>query len=341
MISSGVVGDLSRYLLLCAGLLLLGCHADAQRPSNSSRMKTSSWKEHSASPLLVPGRPGSWNERRADTGNSILFLNGRWYLYHSGEDAAGVGRIGLHVTAGDKITGYWLPMRDKPVLSPAVAGSWDSSWVAHPAVLRHEGVFWMYYGGSDGRTLRIGLARSGNGTDWKKLPGPVLSAGPDGAWDAGGVMHPSVIHDGKRFVMAYSGWRKEGSEFHSQIGIAVSADGLKWSRPFTGPVLGFGGKGRWDEIGMLAPRLWVENGRYYMNYSGKEAETAMSSLGHASADVLDRWTKSAGNPMLNHSQVRYHEIKWATPVWWQRRWYLLVTASFDGGITTLWQENPR
>jgi len=78
---------------------------------------------------LVPGRPGSWNERRADTGNSIVQYKGRWYLYHSGEDARRVGRIGLHV-AGDRIAGPWRALRDRPILGPGPAGSWDSVSVA-------------------------------------------------------------------------------------------------------------------------------------------------------------------------------------------------------------------
>ena len=330
-----------RYLLVLAISSFSGCHGEAAAPADSSRMQASAWREHPASPILLPGRPGSWNEKKADTGNSIIFHRGRWYLFHSGVDARSVGRIGLHVSADDRITGPWRALQDGPVLNPGITGTWDSRSVAHPAVLRHAGVFWMYYSGTDGYRSRVGLARSENGVDWRKLPQPVFSPGTAGSWDAGGVIHPSVIQDGSRFVMAYAGWPEGGSEIHSQIGIAVSADGLKWSRLSEKPVLAFGGKGQWDEIGLLAPRLWVENGRYYMNYSGKEAETAMSSLGHATAEALDRWRRSAKNPMLHHSKVRYHEIEWATPVWFERRWYLLTTAYFDRGVTTLWEEVHR
>ncbi len=330
-----------RFLLLWSALLVAGCHTEADAPVDSARIQDSEWQEHPASPILVPGPPGSWNERRADTGNSIIDYKGRWYLYHGGVDARAVSRIGLHVSTGGQLAGPWQVLQDKPVLGPGTAGSWDSQMVAHPTVLRHKGVLWMYYSGTDGNYRRIGLARSGNGIDWKKLQGPVFSPGPAGSWDAGGVMHPSVIHDGKRFVMAYCGWSEGRSEIHSRIGIAVSADGLKWLRLSDQPVLDYGAKGRWDEIGLLAPRLWVQNSRYYLNYSGKEAETAMSSLGHATAEALDRWTKSANNPMLHHSRVRYHEIEWATPVWFERRWYLLATAYFDRGVTTLWQEIQR
>ena len=330
-----------RLMLMAAISFSSGCLGDADAPVDSSRMKTSAWQEHPASPILVPGRPGSWNEKRADTGNSILYHKDRWYLFHSGEDADAVSRIGLHVSAGKKISGPWRIPLQKPVLGPGVAGTWDGQSVAHPAVLRYQGVFWMYYGGTDGHRRRIGLARSGNGIDWKKLPGPVFSPGPDGSWDAGGVNHPSVVHDGKRFVMAYAGWPEGHSAVHSQIGVAVSADGLKWSRLTEGPVLGHGGQGQWDETGLMAPRMWVQDGRYYMNYCGREAQTVMSSLGHATAATVESWTKSANNPMLHHSQVRYHEVGWATPVWFEQRWYLLATAGLDRGVTTLWQEVLR
>ena len=329
------------FLLLITALLIIGCDGRPDVPADSSRLEASKWEEHDASPILLPGPPGSWYEKRADTGNSIVAVKNSWYLYHSGEDADSVSRIGLHVSPKDSISGTWRPVRNKPLLVPGSAGAWDSLFVAHPAVLRHKGVFWMYYTGTDGRSRRIGLARSGNGIEWKKTPGPVLSPGPQGEWDAGGVMHPSVIHDGERFVMAYCGWQEGRSEIHSQVGIAVSTDGLKWSKLSAGPVLGFGEEGQWDEIGLLAPRMWMDNSRYYLNYSGKEARSAMSSLGHATAETPERWIKSAQNPMLHHLDVRYHEIEWATPVWFQRRWYLLATAHFDRGVTTLWREVLR
>ncbi len=332
---------LVRSLTVCATLFIFGCHGDGEPQADSSRMSAGRWAEHPASPIVMPGPQGSWNEIRADTGNSIIQHKGRWYLYHSGEDAQGVGRIGLHVSSGKRLVGMWQLLGDKPVLRPGGSGSWDSESVVHPSVIRHQGVFWMYYSGTDGHHWRVGLARSGNGIDWKKLPTPVFSPGPEGSWDTGGVMHPSVVYDGRRFVMAYAGWSEGSSEIQSRIGIAVSADGLKWSRFAAEPVLGYGGKGQWDELGLLAPRLWVENQRYFMNYSGKETETAMSSLGHASADSLGNWTKSAANPMLHHSLVRYHEIEWGTPVWFEHRWYLLATAYFDRGVTTLWQEALR
>ena len=331
----------ARFLLVCASLFLFSCQGSVDMQADSSRISTGSWEEHPASPILMPGHSGSWNEKRADTGNSIVQYKGRWYLYHSGMDARMVSRIGLQVSAGDDIFGPWRAARGRAVLEPGVAGSWDSLSVAHPSVIILEGVFWMYYSGTDGRQRRIGLARSGNGIDWKKLPTPVFSSGPEGSWDAGGVNHPSVVHDGRRFVMAYAGWLEGRSPIRSQIGIAVSADGLKWSRLPDGPVLGYGEKGSWDEMGLMAPRLWVEKGRYYLTYTGREVATAMSSLGHATAGSLDRWARSSNNPMLHHSRVRYHQLVWATPVWFEQRWYILSTADLDGGATTLWQEIIR
>ena len=331
----------ARYLLVCASLFLFNCDGSADMPADSNRINTGRWKEHPASPILMSGSSGSWNEKSADTGNSIVRYKDRWYLYHSGVDARMVSRIGLQLSAGDNLFGPWRTVSGEPVLEPGVAGSWDSLSVAHPSVIHRDGVFWMYYSGTDGRHRRFGLARSGNGIDWKKLPAPVFSSGPEGSWDAGGINHPSVVHDGRRFVMAYAGWPEGRSPVRSRIGIAVSADGLKWSRLPDGPMLGYGGKGHWDEMGLMAPRLWVEKGRYYLTYSGREAETAMSSLGHATAGTVDRWTRSANNPILHHSRVRYHELVWATPVWFEQRWYLLATAELDGGVTTLWQEILR
>ena len=126
------------------------------------------------------------------------------------------------------------------------------------------------------------------------------------------------------------------ADTRSRIGIALSVDGVHWHRAQAEPVLGYGRAGQWDEQGLLAPRLWFDHGTYYLNYSGKDEKTGMSSLGHATATSVRNWVKSTRNPIIYHSQTRYREVEWGTPVQWKDRWYLLVTTYFDEGSTTLW-----
>ena len=343
LLDKGEVQLIVRFGLICLiPLIISGCPPDKGSLDESAQIRKSTWKEHRASPIIVQGPAGAWNESRADTGGSLLYFQRRWHLYHSGEDVAGVNRMGVHLSAGENLAGPWLAAKENPLLGPGLPQTWDDMQVAHPSVFTYRGELWMYYGGFDGITWRIGLAKSRDGVTWQKTAGnPVFGPGKNGAWDAAGVGHPSVIYDGSRFVLAFRGWAEGDVDIHSRIGIATSADGLKWTRLPGNPVLGYGRSGKWDAYGLLTPRLWVEAGKYYLNYSGKDAQTRMSSIGHAYAADLGTWTKSSNNPMIDHTKIRYHEVEWATPMKLEQNWFLFATAYFDGGVTTLWEESHQ
>lgn len=310
----------------------------AHQYKDSSRIGKIVWNEHPDSPIIVNGAAGSWNEKWAATGISpLIFLDGSWWLYHGGIDFGGTDRIGALISSGSSISGPWSDPAENPILDIGAPGAWDDTLVDHPSVIAYNGELLMYYGGHDGTTWRIGLAKSRDGINWLKSgSNPVLSPGTSGAWDGAGVGHPSVIYDGSRFVMAYRGWKVGDPDTRSRIGIATSDDGINWQKLAGTPVLGYGGSGEWDEYGLLAPRLWVEDGRYYMNYSGKYVASQYSSVGHAYSDSLVRWTKDSNNPMIDHNAVPYIEIEWATPARIGQSWFLLTPAYFDGGVTALW-----
>lgn len=52
----------------------------------------------------------------------------------------------------------------------------------------------MFYEGIGADSVRsIGMAVSTDGQQWRRLPEPVLEAGPSGAWDAGGTGTPCAV----------------------------------------------------------------------------------------------------------------------------------------------------
>ena len=317
-----------------SGLFSIG---PVHQNSDSSRIGELAWDEHADSPIVINGAPGSWNEQKADTGNSLVSFDGSWWLYHGGIDSGGTDRIGALISSGSSISGPWSDPAENPILDIGAPGTWDDSRVDHPSVIGYNGELLMYYSGHDGTTWRIGLAKARDGISWVKSgSNPVLSPGNSGAWDGAGVGQPSVIYDGSRFVMAYWGWKEGDLDTQSRIGIATSDDGIDWQKLDGNPVLYYGGPGEWDEYGLLTPRLWIENGRYYMNYAGKDVASLASSVGHAYADSLTSWTKDSNNPMIDHNAVPYLEIEWATPVRIEESWFLLTPAYFDGGVTALW-----
>jgi predicted GH43/DUF377 family glycosyl hydrolase len=61
---------------------------------------------------------------------------------------------------------------------------------------------------------------------WEAMREPVLTRGPDGAWDAVDALNPSVVKEGHRYLNLYSGF--DGRSWRT--GLAVSDDGVVWTR---------------------------------------------------------------------------------------------------------------
>jgi len=127
---------------------------------------------------------------------------------------------------------------------------------------------------------------------WTVEDTPILSPGPDGAFDHGGVMWPSIVKVGDRYTMFYAGSDQAGSR-KTAIGVAFSDDGVRWTRqeaPVLAPSEGW-------ELGALdRPRVTATPSGLVMVYAGLD----LNNRGLAtSADGLV-WTKVPG-PALEQS----------------------------------------
>ena len=68
---------------------------------------------------------------------------------------------------------------------------------------------------------------------WEVRPEPVMDRGPEGAWDDGDVLNPSVVRVNGTFYNLYSGY--DGATWHT--GLATSRDGVSWEKFEGNPVL--------------------------------------------------------------------------------------------------------
>ena len=101
----------------------------------------------------------------------------------------------------------WTRYPGNPVVKTGGPGTWDNGQAFFPSVLYRDSTYIMWYGGDDNtHKFRTGRATSPDGITWQKDPlNPVLSLGPKGAWDDFEVWLPSVLYDGNRYRMWYSG----------------------------------------------------------------------------------------------------------------------------------------
>jgi predicted GH43/DUF377 family glycosyl hydrolase len=275
-----------RGLLLCAVLAwpgLSGCnrYADFSLPAPPPGPAAASfeWKPDTAPSLS----PGGWDS--VDVLNpSVLSRNGEYYNLYSGYDGK-VWHTGL-ATSTDGVR--WRKLGR--ILSPRPE-TWEGNYIAaNGAALFDRGEFLYWYQAGPRGGHQIGLARSPDARQWTQLPKPVLETGPRGSWDERGAADPAVLRIGGFFYMYYLGQDRAGRQ---RLGAARSADGVRWQKLRTNPVLEPGMDGAFDENGLGEPAVWQSHGKYWMLYTGRDRRE-YRRLGLARSVDGVTWEKQPG-----------------------------------------------
>ena len=150
------------------------------------------------------------------------------------------------------------------------------------------------------------LRRLSDRDGWREYSGnPVLEPGKAGEWDAGALGSMSVLKVGGTYHMYYEAWGKRGEEWSIsdyetlQIGHAVSADGVHWTKDPHNPVLPKSSKaGDWDAHGTWDPFVLYEDGVFKMWYGGGVGDEC--DWGFAVSKNGTDFTKMGQISNLNH-----------------------------------------
>jgi len=213
-------------------------------------------------------------------GFALLVLTGLHYAYSANAPASSV----------------CVAYPQNPVLVPGPIGSWDSSGTLGAFVMFNGTHYNMWYS-SFNRQWAIGFAVSTDGINWAKRQGPVLTAGPGGSWDMGGVYSPSVIWNGTTFIMYYTGVNVTTAW---AIGAAFSKDMIHWQKYSGNPIL-TPGPGYYDSAYVRNPSVILDQSSYKMWYRGSQPLGAGSkeySISYATSSDGLHWLKYDANPVL-------------------------------------------
>jgi predicted GH43/DUF377 family glycosyl hydrolase len=145
-------------------------------------------------------------------------------------------------------------VRETPVMERGAALD-----VLNPSVVRWRNEYLNLYSVFDGKRWNTRVAASADGLAWTDR-GEALNAGADYIAANGGV-----VEFGGELIYAY----QMGVKGKTEIGLARSADGLKWVAG-SRPILETGPRMSWDEISLGDPYLMVEGKTIYLFYLGED-----------------------------------------------------------------------
>ena len=226
------------------------------------------WTKYEQNPVLNVGPAGSWEEKGVYY-STVLFHESTYHMWYQGFNINIVEKSG-YATSPDGV--HWTKYQNNPINLGA------------GGVLFRDNLFQMWYSYYTGEIFKIGKGTSENGINWSEYEGnPVMNPGPAGSWDRPRVQAPSVIYDGQKFHLWYS-----GGDFYSwQLGYASSLDGISWTRYEGNPVLPKGSAGSWDDKFTFYPSVIFDdaNSLFKMWYYGGQ-EMFGGEIGYAEAPLI-------------------------------------------------------
>jgi predicted GH43/DUF377 family glycosyl hydrolase len=180
--------------------------------------------------VIVHGPSSAFDGRYTDPG-AVIVNDGIFHMFRNGFKAWPATVQIAHHVSGDGIN--WTPTTEEPVLYTDDVPFAGVAALASGAVVADDGTWMLYlytwetFSGPSNSKIALATADDPDGP-WTVHPEPVLSPGPDGAWDDSGITAPRVFREGDGYVMYYSG---SGGDFgDAAIGRATSPDGITWTK---------------------------------------------------------------------------------------------------------------
>lgn len=174
-----------------------------------------------------------------------------------------------HAVSDDGITGF-MRNPSNPIFRPD--GAWNCGRAIDAEVFLHEGRYLMYYATRDPsyKIQMQGVAATPANTsfsrnEWTHLSkdGPILK--PELPWEGECIEAASIIRRNGQLYMFYAGSYDNTPQ---QIGVAISKDGVKWTRLFDKPFLRNGQPGEWNSSESGHPGIFDDGERSLLFFQG-------------------------------------------------------------------------
>jgi len=242
--------------------------------------------------------------------NNIVQNNmGLYWMYYFGGDANegslsadGPAVLGAEMAIGVALSNdgvHWGRLEGEHPSGAILEPRQGQLFVGWPQLvqMRSSPEMWhLYYHALDKASgkFTIGVATSTNCVEWAHADTCLEAAGP-GRFDSGGVSARCVVPapKGGGWLMFYEA---QDDERRHSIGLATSADGLRWERGDQ-PVLSPGAEGAWDDGAVARPWLVdTADGGACLYYVGRSRASGVQSIGMARSEDWATFTRCATTP---------------------------------------------
>ena len=178
------------------------------------------WTKYAGNPVIVHG-PGPYDQHYT-RGPSVLYDGGGYRMWYQGAAAANATVSFLptieYATSPDGL--HWTKYPGNPVFRGFVESGFPTvAWF--PSVVRVNGTYLMAFGDAGSN---IGLATSTDGIGWSFGNGSVLLN--QAGWHNGTISNPSLMVQGRRAVLWYTGSQATNGSSPYVAGIGFAACNL-------------------------------------------------------------------------------------------------------------------
>ncbi len=236
-----------------------------------------------------------------------LYIRGRRHAenQYDAKDLIGGTAIGLFTCPADRFDGEtWMEYPSNPLIGPGPVGDFDD--IGHYAgeIMAVDGQYLFYTTAAShqwkididkgiGRSGKsIGLFKSADGLSFQRVGMQPLIPPPSGA----GVV---VFNEGL-YHLFYNRMRTDGLH---DIAVVRSKTPFAFDETTAEVALPAGPQGEWDSIQVQNPRVFRDQGVWYMVYGGSSRYADNPHhFGVAASRNLVQWVRYQGNPILNRGE---------------------------------------
>jgi predicted GH43/DUF377 family glycosyl hydrolase len=206
-------------------------------------------------------------EQKGICAPGVLQLDGRLHMFYQTYGGGAKDSI-CHAVSEDGLK--WRRDQTNPVFR--ASGDWNCGRVIDANVIVHKGSLLMLGATRDPgyKTQMLVAARApmksdyGRGSWTQAADHSVLK--PELAWEKSCIEAPSMIERGGRLWCFYAGGYNNEPQ---QVGVAVSSDGVNWSRHSDKPFLANGQPGEWNSSESGHPGIFEDGDRRtYLFFQG-------------------------------------------------------------------------